>query len=212
MDLLWNDGRLFVAGPDTRAHAPGGGDAAWAGVRFAPGDAPALLGVPARVLRDRRVDLADLWPAGRVRGLTARVARAAGRDPAGALEEAAVALAAEAPRPDPLLRAVVAALDGGRSVAATADAAGLGPRALHRRSLDAFGYGPKTLARILRLRRALRLIDAGTPYAVVAAAAGYADQPHLVREVRALTGMTPSAYAASANSSTSRPSGSSTTA
>ncbi|MFF8383005.1 helix-turn-helix domain-containing protein [Streptomyces kanasensis] len=212
MDLLWNEGRLLVAGPDTRAHAPGGGAGPWAGVRFAPGDAPTLLGVPARVLRDRCVDLADLWPADRVRRLTARVARAAGADPAGALEEAAVALAADAPRPDPLLRAVTAGLGAGWSVAATADATGLGPRTLHRRSLDAFGYGPKTLARILRLRRALRLVDAGAPYAAVAVRAGYADQPHLAREVRALTGRPLSAYAASANSSTPRPSGSSTTA
>ncbi|AOT61812.1 hypothetical protein K701_07450 [Streptomyces fradiae ATCC 10745 = DSM 40063] len=192
MDLLWSAGRLLVAGPDTRAHAPGDPAAAWAGVRFAPGGAPALLGVPAHELRDRRVDLADLWPAARVRRLAGRIA-AAGAPPA-ALEEAALCLAARAGRPDPLARAVAARLDAGWSVAATADAVGLGVRQLHRRSLDAFGYGPKTLARILRLRRALALVRAGTPFASAAALAGYTDQAHLARDSRALTGRTLTAH------------------
>ncbi|CAM5278140.1 AraC-like DNA-binding protein OS=Streptomyces violarus OX=67380 GN=FHS41_001610 PE=4 SV=1 [Streptomyces violarus] len=60
MDLLWHEGRLLVAGPDTRAHVTDGENGAWAGVRFYPGTAPALLGVPAHELRDRRVELADL--------------------------------------------------------------------------------------------------------------------------------------------------------
>ncbi|NEC53493.1 helix-turn-helix domain-containing protein, partial [Actinospica acidiphila] len=90
---------------------------------------------------------------------------------------------------DPLLTRLVAALDAGRPVAGTADSLGLGARQLHRRSLAAFGYGPKTLARILRLRRALALAYAGVPFAETAARAGYADQPHLSREVRSLTGV-----------------------
>ncbi len=60
---------------------------------------------------------------------------------------------------------------------------------MHRRSLAAFGYGPKTLARILRLGRALDLARAGVPYAETAIRTGYADQPHLAREVKQLTGM-----------------------
>jgi AraC-like DNA-binding protein len=60
---------------------------------------------------------------------------------------------------------------------------------LHRRSLTAFGYGPKTLARILRLQRALALARKGVPFAETAARAGYADQAHLARDVRELAGM-----------------------
>jgi AraC-like DNA-binding protein len=187
MDLLWTDGRLLVAGPDTCAHHPEGGPIRWAGVRFFPGTAPAFLGVPAHELRDRRVDLADLWPAAQVRRLTARVDTAP--DPAAALEEVALARAAHAGPPDPLLREVVAALGAGRSVAATANALDLGPRQLHRRSLAAFGYGPKTLARVLRLQRALALAWDGVPFAETAARAGFADQAHLARDVRELAGM-----------------------
>ncbi|GGT42123.1 helix-turn-helix domain-containing protein [Streptomyces chromofuscus] len=188
MDLLWHDGRLLVAGPDTRAHSTAGGGGPWAGVRFFPGTAPTFLGLPAYELRDRRAELADLWPAARARRLTARV-HAAG-DPARGLEDAALALAADANPPDPLLRRIVTALDAGRPVAATADELGLGARQLHRRALTAFGYGPKTLARVLRLQRALRLARTGLPPAETAAAAGYADQPHLSRDVRDLAGAT----------------------
>ncbi|MFI9628342.1 DUF6597 domain-containing transcriptional factor [Streptomyces sp. NPDC052042] len=195
MDLLWIDGRLLVAGPDTRAHVPdvvAGGR--YAGIRFAPGTAPALLGVPAHELRDRRVGLADLWPGALVRTLTERVAEAA--EPAAALEAIALRRAAGTAPPDALLRSVVAHLDAGRSVAETARAVGLGARRLHRRSLAAFGYGPKTLARILRLRRALDLARSGIPYAEAAVMAGCTDQAHLAREMRDLTGTTLTAHLA----------------
>ncbi|MFB6522304.1 helix-turn-helix domain-containing protein [Streptomyces sp. NPDC056401] len=197
MDLLWVDGRLLVAGPDTAPHpageVPGSG---FAGIRLAPGAAPALLGVPARLLRDRRVELADLWPAAEVRRLTARVASYG--DPRAGLEELARLRTADGGLPDPLVAEVAARLRAGQGVAAVAGAVGLGERQLHRRSLDAFGYGPRTLGRILRLQRALALTRRGLPQAAVAAAAGYADQAHYTREVRALAGTTPGAYAAGA--------------
>ncbi|MFF3482584.1 helix-turn-helix domain-containing protein [Streptomyces sp. NPDC002701] len=196
MDLLWSEGRLFVAGPDTRAYVsdghggsgpgPGGGPVRYAGVRFFPGTAPSYLGVPAQELRDRRVDLADLWGGAAARRLTERVDAA--DDPAAALEAVAVRRAADAEPPDPRLGAVVAALGAGRAVTATADEVGWSARQLHRRALDAFGYGPKTLARILRLQRALSLARDGVPAAEVAAVTGYADQAHLAREVRELAG------------------------
>ncbi|WP_211295904.1 DUF6597 domain-containing transcriptional factor, partial [Kitasatospora aureofaciens] len=123
MDLLWTEGRLLIAGPDTRAFRPGPGlGGPWAGVRFRPGAGPALLGVPAHELRDRRVELADLWPGGEARRLTERIDAAP--DPAAALEELALRLAAAAPPEDPLVRAVAAALAAGRGVAATGRRAG----------------------------------------------------------------------------------------
>ncbi|WP_174531163.1 helix-turn-helix domain-containing protein, partial [Micromonospora maritima] len=67
-----------------------------------------------------------------------------------------------------------------------------------RRSLALFGYGPKTLARILRMRRALDLAHAGAPLAEVAARTGYADQAHLTRDVREFAGMPPTRLLAEA--------------
>jgi AraC-like DNA-binding protein len=188
MDLIWADGQLIVAGPDTAAYIgvaqPG---ARYAALRFASGTAPSVLGVPASVLRDQRVALVELWPAATVRCLAGRLEGAT--DPAGLLEEAALDRLGEAGPPDPVIGEIVRRLRGGAPVAGTADAVGLGERQLHRRCLAAFGYGPKLLARILRLNRALELARAGTPYAEVAAVSGYADQPHLAREVKALAGV-----------------------
>ncbi|MFD9976364.1 helix-turn-helix domain-containing protein [Streptomyces sp. NPDC059017] len=216
MDLLWTEGRLLVAGPDTRAQPSDGLRAACTGVRFPPGAAPAFFGVAAHELRDLRVDLTDVWPARQVHPLADRVTDAPDR-PA-ALEAVALRHAADSPSPDPLLRAVAEGLDAGATVAATAAAVGLGARQLHRRSLDAFGYGPKTLARVLRLQRALALVRHGVSYAEAAVVAGCSDQAHLAREMRALAGLTLGRYAEltagswPANSDTPAPSGSRTTA
>jgi AraC-like DNA-binding protein len=232
LDVIWLDGTLVVAGPDTRAYlyrpAPGGGPAT--GVRFAPGFGPAVLGVPADALTDARVPLADVWPARRVRELSERLAAAdgAGR---GAVLEAALRdrLGGNRPPVEPWVPAAVAALAEGRPVAAVAGELGVSERQLRRRSGAAFGYGPKTLTRVLRLRRALRLARRpGLTGAAVAAAAGYADQAHLARDVRALAGVPLTALlrpgapdgargagaqpGSGANSSTALPSGSSTIA
>ena len=50
---------------------------------------------------------------------------------------------------------------------------------------------PKPFARLLRFQRAVGLLRAGAPIADAAYACGYADQPHLNRDFRALAGATP---------------------
>jgi len=47
----------------------------------------------------------------------------------------------------------------------------------------------RTLGRVLRMQRALELARGGVAFAEVAVRAGYADQAHLSREVRALAGV-----------------------
>jgi AraC-like DNA-binding protein len=74
-------------------------------------------------------------------------------------------------------------------VASAAWEIGLSSRQLRRRCLDAFGYPPKVLQRVLRFDAAMRLAWRGVPFASVAFEAGYADQAHLAREVRALAGV-----------------------
>jgi AraC-like DNA-binding protein len=190
LDLIWTDGALLVAGPDTAAQVqfdvP---DLACVGLRFAPGTGPEVFGVPGHILRDQRVPLARLWPTALVARLTEQVA--ASSRPGEVLESIAEDRLRHAGRPDPvtaeLARRARAGLGGG--VAGAASAVGLSERQLHRRSLHAFGYGLKTLDRILRLDRALRLARSGASFALASVDAGYADQAHLAREVKALAGV-----------------------
>nr|WP_237534920.1 helix-turn-helix domain-containing protein [Streptomyces sp. SID3343] len=190
MDLIWSGETLIVAGPDSRAHVvvdePG---ARYAAVRCAPGTGPALFGAPADELRDRRVALSDVWSERDVGELAERIAAA--DDPAACLEAVAAERLREAAdsHADRFASLVVERLRAGADVASVADTVNLSERQFHRRSLTAFGYGPKTLARILRLDRALNLAYQGVPAAGVAARSGYADQAHLSRDVKALAGV-----------------------
>ena len=83
---------------------------------------------------------------------------------------------------------------------AASPAVGLGERQLRRRFLDGVGYGPKTLARVLRFQRLLALLTddrAGRPtLAEAAALAGYADQAHMTAECTRLAGRSPAAVRA----------------
>jgi AraC-like DNA-binding protein len=183
LDIIWDGGSVVVAGPDTVAEvgtSPPG--SRFFALRFAAGTGPRVVGVPADELTDRQVPLEDLWPAADVR----RLAEAA--DPMAALEAAALRRWRD---PDPAMVALAVGARAGRPIGAIADSLGLSPRHLQRRCKTAFGYGPKMLARVLRLQRALALARGGSPFAAVSADAGYADQAHFAREVKALAGVPP---------------------
>jgi AraC-like DNA-binding protein len=180
MDLIWQDGRLFVAGPDTTAQV--GDQVAGSqliALRFAAGTGPPVIGLPADEITDRQVPLDDIWPAAVVRRLADVSSRAD-------LERAV--LGRWRP-PDPAMVEVARRARAGQPVDAIAAGCGLSPRQLQRRVRGAFGYGPKTLARILRLQRAVGLARRGTPFADVSVEAGYADQAHLARDVKTLAGV-----------------------
>lgn len=185
MDVIHRAGELFVAGPDTTAYLSRSlAGQRFTAIRFAPGTAPGVLGVGADELRDQRVPLDALWPLQRVRRLTERLDEAP--DPATVLESA---LLTEGRRPEPWVGAIVARLRARASVAAVATELGLSERQLHRRGLFLYGYGLKTLSRILRVNDALDLARGGMAFGEVAVTAGYADQAHLAREVKALAGV-----------------------
>lgn len=196
IDVIWRDGRLEVAGPDTApvlaVLTPGD---TVVGVRFRPGHAPGYLGIAACELADARVALGELWGTDASR-LADRLARAHDSDEAERILERAVA--ARAPSTsllDPIADAAAQLLDGpdAARVADVAPRLGLSERQLHRRCTSAFGYGPKTLARILRFQRFIRAArrTPSASYARLAAECGYADEAHLARDCRALGGVTP---------------------
>ena len=199
MDIVWRDGHgLIAAGPDTGpapvSRRPG---STVVGVRFRPGAGAAMLGLPASELRDLRVPLAELWDEDAER-LEERLHDAG--SPSERLEVLQRELQcrlARADRPDPMVAAAVMRLysnDPGL-VRALADALGIGERQLRRRFHAAVGYGPKTLARILRFQRLLALASrigwARGDLARLALDAGYADQAHMTAEVTRLAGKPP---------------------
>lgn len=178
MDLIRSGDRVIVAGPDTTAFVAQRGPEPLHGLRFRPGCCPGCWGSGGRVAQHpRRPE--DLRTTGADRSLL----------------QLTVALAAETPRaettpwPLPVLRDVTRRLAAGDSVTATARHAGWSSRTLQRQCAAVYGYGPATLRRILRFRRAVELIHTGMDTSAVAAHAGYADQPHLYREVRELAGV-----------------------
>jgi len=184
MDLIWHDGHVFIAGPDTRPHpfqAEIG--TSMIAVRFPPGMAPTIFGVPAYELRNERVALDTVWSTSQVQRLSEQIAG----EGALAIERIATT---RLHRFDPMIDTIASLAEGNTPVRSIAAHVGLGERQLHRRCLDAFGYGAKTLTRIMRMRKALDHARAGVPLARTAATAGYADQAHLARDVRALTGRT----------------------
>jgi AraC-like DNA-binding protein len=187
IDVVVSGGDAFVAGPDTRpwlAELPAGDGTV--GVRLWPGAAPALLGVPADALRDARVPLSQLRrDADRVVELTWSAA-----DPEAALLDLVVAGRSTLAPPRGLVRALCP--DGAAEwprLGQVTDILGCSERQLRRRCLALFGYGPKTLQRVLRFQRALRSARAGDQFADIAYRLGYADQAHLAHEVRELGGV-----------------------
>ncbi len=205
--VLGAEAEPIVAGPATRplvlAQSAG---ARTAGVRLQAGAVVAVLGVRADEVRDRAVPLAELAPAWDAAARRAQEELDAGDAArAAALLAAAVARAGPAAPgrsggPDPLVRRATALLaaDPGLPASVLARALAVSPRHLRRRFAEQVGYGPKRYGRIMRLQRllALRARHPDAPTGRLAADAGYADHPHLVRDCRELAGRSPSALLA----------------
>ncbi len=198
IDLQWIDGELRVAGPDRDPQVeivPAG--AIVVGFRFRPAAAAGWLGTPASELLGQRLALDALWGP-RARRLAGKIRnRQELADLIAALETAIAQCASELPTADAAMRAAYELTETGPPpgvalVPWLGRALAMSERTLRRRFDESFGYGPKTLDRILRYQRFLRLARVSKePTALLAVDAGYSDQAHLVRESRRLTGSTP---------------------
>lgn len=197
-----------VIGPLTRARVevlePG---TTVVGVRLHPEAAGPVLSLPAYELVDQAVPVDAVWrepgtplaegisEAGTaelaVECLLGRVARSLGAFPADS----------------PIAAAVRQLRRSGDDVGAVARELHVSERHLRRRMLEQVGLSPKALQRTLRFQRFLALAQhsmaSGCAPGVdglsrLAADAGFADQAHLSRECRRMTGLTPSAFLGSA--------------
>lgn len=159
-----------------------------------------LLGLPAGELRERAVTLADVLGPGADRLVDQLDAAAQWVERFRLVDEALLgrlagtrwgAAPGRSTIPAEVAEAwrVIFATDGRVPVTSVAASVGWGRRHLGEQFRLATGLTPKEAARVARFERAQRLLrDRRTSLAGIAAECGYADQPHLAREWRALTG------------------------
>jgi AraC-like DNA-binding protein len=166
-------------------------------VNIAPPAATALLRIPMHELARRIVPFEDVFASDH---LVERVAEAGDWETRCDLLEGALAarLADGAPRSDGVAWAWhrLAETHGRLRIEALCQELGWSRKRLSARFREVVGLPPKTVARLLRLERAIELAGSGLEWAEVAYACGYYDQSHLVNEFRQITGASPTEYLA----------------
>ena len=179
IDFLWRDAKLVLAGLDrTARRSPLRRGERILGLRLRPGVAGAVLGIPASEVLDQHATLEEVLGRQADR-LTEDLGDCTTDDEAFALLEEFVA--------------------SGSRVDSLADSLGISDRQLRRRFRHSVGYGPKTLDRVLRFRRFVSqtpaVVAGDGDLARIAADLGYADQAHMSRDCRRLSGLTPTELA-----------------
>lgn len=198
VDVIWISGGLAVAGPDKVAAFPelAAGETV-VGARFRVGSASTWLNTPLDGIAGKTVPLDAFW--GRAaRTLQAQMAEAT--DAAARIAILRAALESRLPTVKPPSADIAACVSllqndrfsSGEPIRALVQETGTSERTLRRRCREHFGYGAKTLDRILRLQRFLVAcrVRPQTTLATLAFDAGYADQAHLSREAKELTSLT----------------------
>jgi AraC-like DNA-binding protein len=195
----------FLIGPHDRpvTNAPTGETFA-VGIVTTPVGARAALGVNPVSIAGQVVDLLASWPSSRA---LREALLATADDPEAMLDlvlrTLAAGLALNDPGVDRCERAVaLLAADPTRPIASVAAELRVSHGHLDREFTRIVGMSPRRLARLLRVERLLAAIDidAGVPWADLAAELGWTDQSHLIRDFRRHTGSTPSAYLAARRS------------
>jgi AraC-like DNA-binding protein len=189
-DLVWNGRELSIvitAETPLRVWLP---PAEWvAGIRLRCGVAGSVLGQAMSELRVGATPLRELWGA-QARRAEERLADSRSFADGRSVLESLIATRRFEPR-----RFSMTALASGARMAEVAGKMGVSERSLRRMVAHEVGGGPKQLQRVLRFQRFLRRLESvafgQTSLAVVAAELGYADQSHLGRECRRLSGSSP---------------------
>ncbi|WP_433660895.1 hypothetical protein ACQPW1_01000 [Nocardia sp. CA-128927] len=204
----------LVIGPQTKAlYSHPSKPAACTRLRLAPGAARPLLGVPAAVLTDRVIRLADL--PGVAADLADELMELGADEVFGFLEDALPQrISEDATRraQREVLRSAVTALStdpNARSMRALASDLAVSERQLRNLFTAGIGFSPKHFARIDRVRRILTQArtkpsaqfttstsdyETTTSLAQLAADNGYFDQSHMTADFRTLMGVPPSSF------------------
>ncbi|WP_307793359.1 helix-turn-helix domain-containing protein [Amycolatopsis sp. MtRt-6] len=187
----------FVAGLLPGRLRTGGHEGVCLQIRLSPAVAAAVLGAPAE-LTGTVATLEEVW--GRDAGRAEDRLRAAPTwdDRFTIATEILARRLVAAPRVEPEVARVwhrTQAARGRVRIDGLAEEVGWSRKRLWSRFRAQLGLTPKRAAGLVRFDHAARLLAAGHPAATAAALSGYADQPHLNRETRAITGLTPAALA-----------------
>jgi AraC-like DNA-binding protein len=181
-------------------HAPG---SSLVIVRFTEVGAPAILHDRADLLYNRTVPLDDVLPRQQIDHIQSILA--------GTREISQQILPVELFLTDrirardaisPQIEAAAAMIrrsQGRASITAIARHAAMSQSTLERHFRAAVGATPKKLSRLARLQHVCRLWDTGKSLTEIAFEAGYCDQPHMVRDFRLFTGVSPEEFFLSAH-------------
>lgn len=218
MDIVFNFGDAWSGAGERDGHRGGavvgtmtapllvrpGRREEFVGVRFRPGRAPALLGIPAREFTDDSIALAAVW--GREGAMLeerlAELPSAAARK--AALERELLQRLARASDPDPYVDAVVGLMTrhyGVISIARACEFAGITRQHLARRFEQHVGVRPKMFNRVVRFQSLLTRMGASSTgetaafsWSGAALDAGYYDQAHMIADFRQFAGLTAEAF------------------
>jgi len=169
------------------------------GARFLPGGAHAILKQPLSELNDSVIEMELVWGKS-IHELREQLLAATSVDERFAvLDRALVRRAADRLDRDRSLMCALAQLanpSGSMSIRQLAANIGISQGRLVRLFDTRVGLKPKMLGRVLRFQRVLRRLEREPrpTWSALAAEYGYFDQPHFIREFRALSGMRPSEY------------------
>jgi AraC-like DNA-binding protein len=174
--LMYESGAIEVVGLADEVALPTLPAGTWVqGVRIRPEAVAATFRVTASELTNRTIAGDDMFGARRARKL---------------IDQRALDAWLTSVQPDDRTAAATRLL-ASLPVATAADELGITIRQLRRILVSNIGLAPKPYQRVVRFQRFLAAAECGQGLAAAAADAGYADQAHLTREVRALTAVTP---------------------
>ena len=190
----------FVAGMiDAHVLVEATGLACGLQVNFTPIGAGAVFGMPMDEVTNRTVALADVF-GGDASRLEAQLDDTPDWQSRFAILDVLLARRiAAAPLPPPALAFAMDRISrsGGRAdIQRLAAEVGWSRKHLSTQFRRHIGLPPKTMARVVRFNRVIRMLneDAGARWTDVALRCGYYDQAHFNRDFREFTGGTPSAY------------------
>ena len=190
---------IFCEGPHSRGFEVTHDSAEIVAVKVKSGALGALLGVPARELRDQTINLEEVWGRGAAR-LAEQMQEAASAEQRLQLLQRELRrryLVSDRESRLALTVANVIERRGGKvRISALSQSAGVGRRALLQRFDDCVGLTPKQYVRIIRLRSMITALFARDTEDLsrLSIKYGFYDQSHMIHEFRDLLGISPAGF------------------